>query len=304
MSAVKRRRLECSAMTEIKNFITGTANYVRVQMLIDTGASRSCISESFFQRISATLEKAPLINNEPTHLRAANGSNLLVVGTANLKLCIDGLVIFHDFHVVRDLSHKVILGMTFLQECSADISLQHTHLSLFDGLVVTPLITELDELNALKLINSVKIPAYTEAVLPVSFNAKQKPGLSCTEPIQSWRSKLIGVARCLVNPVGSTTVCRLINLSNRPRYLRRGAVLAYLSPVDANDPHNARVLHGNFEKSKFVSNIDSAVDTVTHEQKVKDLEDRGLNFKKCTLTPDEFKQLIQLVYSYLSLIHI
>jgi hypothetical protein len=57
----------------------------------------------------------------------------------------------------------------FLQECKAIINLSEQTLHLFDNSIVAPLITAKDHANALCLIQNVRIPGHTEAVLQVTL---------------------------------------------------------------------------------------------------------------------------------------
>ncbi len=265
----------------IKNYIVAFVNYQRTQILIDTGASKSCVSEAFLKRIHAFRDVESVPSTAPTYLVAANGNELSVCGVVNLKLCIEGLVITHEFLVLKGLSHRIILGMTFLKQCEADVNIAKTHLSLYDDLVVTPLVTYCDELNILRLVTTVKLSPFTEAIVPVRYKARNLPRLTMTEPYPGLKTKLIGVARCLVKPQNHRTVCRVLNLSDKPRYIRQGTVLAYLLPVDENDEYNKRVLNKTAcmkqDHNQYAAPLmDNVKSQLTHDQKLKELQDRGL----------------------------
>ncbi len=66
------------------NYVHARVNYVMTKILVDTGASRSCISESLFQKLRKTVKCChPLSSDEPTHLISASGSELKVIGTVD-----------------------------------------------------------------------------------------------------------------------------------------------------------------------------------------------------------------------------
>ena len=74
--------------------------------LIDTGATRSCISEKYYQ--SLLLTKIQFIQN--TSVRSATGSNLTPIGLVNCSVEL-GIVKFNsDFIVYKNLTRPLILG--------------------------------------------------------------------------------------------------------------------------------------------------------------------------------------------------
>jgi hypothetical protein len=109
------------------NYLLTSLNYVNIRLLLDSGASRSCISERTFQRISARkgntwlrLQKAPA----STRLLSATGSPLQVIGEVMLDIRLCDYVIPQQFLVIRNLHHNGVLGMDMLQACNANINLQ------------------------------------------------------------------------------------------------------------------------------------------------------------------------------------
>jgi hypothetical protein len=101
------------------------------------------------------------------HLLSATGSSLQVIGEVTLDIRLCDYVIPQQFLVIRNLHHSGVLGMDMLQACRANINLQDKTLHLFDNLIVTPLTTNKDAGNALCLMQRVRIPARSEAIIPV-----------------------------------------------------------------------------------------------------------------------------------------
>jgi hypothetical protein len=64
--------------------------------------------------------------------------------------------------------------MDVLQPCKAVIDLGDKSLRLFDNLVTVPLITAQDHDNVLTVIRTVRIPAHSEAILPVCLQAENE----------------------------------------------------------------------------------------------------------------------------------
>jgi hypothetical protein len=97
-------------------------------------------------------------------------------------------------------------------------------------------------------MQKVRIPGHTEAVLQVTL-ARHAPyrghDPAITEAWPGITNRGIGIARALVQPQNTRTLCRIINVKSTPQILRRGTRIAYLSPIDASDPFNAAALRGD-----------------------------------------------------------
>ena len=78
--------------------------------LIDTGATRSCISEKYFQ--SLPLTKIHFIRN--ISVRSATGSNLTPFGLINCSFELGKIRFNSDLIVCRNLTKPLILGRDFL----------------------------------------------------------------------------------------------------------------------------------------------------------------------------------------------
>jgi len=307
------RRLEYSPGSGPHNYILTPICYLKTKALIDSGAARSCISEKFLQRLPVKFSH--ILNKPPAMLTSASGNDLKVLGTANLRVDIAGLHLFYDFVVIRDLSEACIIGIDFMEACQATIDIHNKTLSLFDGLAVTQLISKQDENRILRLAQPVKIPPRTEVIAPVYFGYKYQPQLSMTEEWPDLRNRLIATASCLVQPRDRRTVVRLLNLSNTPKYLRTGAAVGLITPVDPLDEHNARILHiaekpkcmthGQREAQQIFTMTSSDNNTnsndaqqLSTQQKRDILQQRGINFDDCMLTTTDFATLIDLLYTW------
>ena len=78
--------------------------------LIDTGATRSCISEEYYQSLSLT--KIQFIQN--ISVRLATGSNLTPIGLVNCSFDLGRIKLNGDFIVCKNLTRPLILGRDFL----------------------------------------------------------------------------------------------------------------------------------------------------------------------------------------------
>ena len=78
--------------------------------LIDTGATRSCISEKYYQ--SLPLTKIQFVQN--ISVRSATGSNLTPLGLINCSFELGKVKFNSDFIVCKNLTRPLIFGRDFL----------------------------------------------------------------------------------------------------------------------------------------------------------------------------------------------
>ena len=78
--------------------------------LIDTGATRSCMSEAYYRKLQ--LNKIHLLSN--IHVRSATGSNLSPLGIVDCTFELGKTAFTSDFIVCKNLTRPLILGRDFL----------------------------------------------------------------------------------------------------------------------------------------------------------------------------------------------
>ena len=123
------------------------------------------------------------------------------LGTTELNVSIQGLIIPFTFIVFDNLAHRVILGVDFLQHSQADLCFQRKLISFYDGLVSTALLpTHCDESLTLLLQETITIPPLTEALIPTYVRGKCIRSDYIVDALPSVKSQLIAVAAALVRP--------------------------------------------------------------------------------------------------------
>ena len=80
--------------------------------LIDTGATKSCMSESYCK----TLHLDSLRSLVNTHVKSATGSNLSPLGIVSCPLKLGNTTFVNDFIVCQNLTRPLILGKDFLMK--------------------------------------------------------------------------------------------------------------------------------------------------------------------------------------------
>ena len=137
--------------------------------LIDTGATRSCISETYFK----TLPQQSLKGLHKVAVRSASGSSLAPVGFITSNITLGNKTFQHDFVVCKHLMRPLILGREFLFKNELKVYYSKTGECRLDHkqeeLIAT--VETQDELT-LSLRSGIYIPGRTVAVLNVNSSVQ------------------------------------------------------------------------------------------------------------------------------------
>lgn len=212
------------------NFVTLRFGKTTLDVLIDTGASKSMMNENTAHRLK--LKITPLQSNEYANLFSANGSRISVSGTVEVTLHLQGAIVNHTVYVSPNLLHNFLLGTDFLMANEATVNYQLGVLTLFDDLVRLPLHSRFDSVNCVKLARTVCIPAMCEAILPAvspsAFNNKSV----LLESFPQMPLNKLAVAKALAFCENNRTVCRVWNFNPHVLTLRKGLRLAKIESFD------------------------------------------------------------------------
>jgi hypothetical protein len=213
-------------------------NFKPVYGLIDTGTVATCMSESFAKYLKLRLSPSP----DAFKLVSANRSPVTAIGVVQADLSNQGLVVPCTFHVLKSLSHNVILGQDFLKSSGAIIDCANNCISLFDGLVNASLTNQRDQTMTLRLAENVTIPPKTQTALRLLVPPRFQNKTSLLETYEPIKNQFLMVARALVHLTNHLTVCCVLNAGQTPQKLRKYKPIARISAVNLNDPHNVALL--------------------------------------------------------------
>ena len=87
--------------------------------LIDTGATKSCMSESYYR----TLQIGSIRSLVNMHVRSATGSNLSPLGIINCTFELGKTAFINNFIVCQNLTRPLILGRDFLMKNHITVSI-------------------------------------------------------------------------------------------------------------------------------------------------------------------------------------
>ena len=291
----------CNSVVENTNCIAVKINSRSTRALIDTGSSVTAVSEEFFNKLKVPphLLQRPNINN----LVSANKTPLLNLGTVELHVNLQGISCAFRFCVLQNLNHDVLFGTNWLSLVKAKIDIAGRNMKIFDDLVSVPLISNHDRASLLCLAKPIRIPPKCEVILTVKSHPKYNNTISMVEAYKPVQQRLMSAARVLVMPRQSRTVCRLINIGNRPKRLKAGTAVAVIQPVDLSDPFNADVISGIDQTSKVAVSSISQTHIPSHNERIKILQQRGLDLTltKQNLTDAQYEQMSALLFNYAEL---
>jgi hypothetical protein len=273
-----------SVLEPNENFLALQVNFKSVLGITDTGAITSCISDQF----ARFLRLRPVPCNDKIKLISANSSPICSLGTADVELSIQGLVIPFTVHVLKSLSHKLILGQDFLQSSNAFINCGDRSITLFEGPMCAAFTRNQDRESVLRLTQDVILPAATETIVKlfVPNHARRKTCLVETFP--QLKNKFLVVANAIVHPKGNYTIGRILNTGLTPRRLRAKTPLARISLIDMSDPFNAAMLSIDGEQETCNEETRRTVQKPERADRVKLLNITELTFDNPDLTEEQF----------------
>ena len=137
--------------------------------LIDTGATKSCMSESYCK----TLQLDSLHSLVNTHVKSATGSNLSPLGIVNCPLKLGNTTFVNDFIVCQNLTRPLILGKDFLMKNHITVRYAENGKCILK-FQQEEMVAALDITNAphLETSTTVCLPGRTLAVIQVKSELK------------------------------------------------------------------------------------------------------------------------------------
>ena len=135
--------------------------------LIDTGATRSCMSETYYRKLQ--LNKICILSN--IHVRSATGSNLSPSGIVDCTFELGKTEFRSDVIVCKNLTRPLILGWDFLMRNQVTVRYSEDGKCILDyqqqELIAS---LEIEDKPQLRATTSVFLPGRTLAVIQVNSN--------------------------------------------------------------------------------------------------------------------------------------
>ena len=129
----------------------------RCNALIDTGITRSCMSEEYYKKLQLT--KIHLLQD--VNVKSPTGSNLAPIGLVNCTFDLGETEFSSDFIVCKNLTRPLILGRDFLIQNHVSIRYSENGKCILD---------------------------YQKQELIASINVENKPHLSWANSMTTWKN--------------------------------------------------------------------------------------------------------------------
>ncbi|KAK7922815.1 hypothetical protein WMY93_009717 [Mugilogobius chulae] len=187
-----------------------------------------------------TLRCRPLKKNY-IDSRAVNGQTLDTLGTIDMTFHLGQTSWRHTFHVLRESTQAVLLGLDFLAENRALLDLGRGVLEI--GGASLPLLYQtqlIPKCCNVSLADSIVLPPLSEALVPVHVRS---PG-GATKPVTDFEGYLepnvpdsagLVVAHTVANVKNGITVARVLNPTGKAVELKPGLYLGEFYPVQESD---------------------------------------------------------------------
>jgi len=158
-------------------------------------------------------------------------------------------------------------------------------LSIYDDLVIEPLLPSKKPNNVLRVTNNCTIPPLSETVIAMTCGIYPK-GQFLLTPFPTVSQKHISLAHAIVNINKNKTQCRILNPTNAPITLHKRTKLATVTPVSNNQIFK-------YDKSKTTHKTP----TVDFHTQLKTLADLGIETAMTDYTQSQKEQLVDLLYN-------
>ena len=282
--------------------------------MVDSGSHLNCIRYDFLK----TLMKQKDIKMEPSYLQnviGVCGEVHSVMGTITLELTHKQHAILLTFHVFKRLHYNAILGLPFLtgQKATIDFDEQTLSLPLIESTL--PFTTKINCIGHGHTVGKVKIPARSEALLPLKVTTTQpdevilaflepSPSLSKTYPI-------IGSKAVVIINKGACFY-RLMNPTKRPVTIKADTKLSLVTPLEAYnvypflDPNDKDSQQPTACSSLATEQSNSNIDLSQHSEPhgmsddhyIQLAKELDIDFSNSTLTESQQRQLMILIGKY------
>ena len=201
--------------------------------LIDTCATKSCISEKYYQQLPALqMQKLSYIS-----VKSATGSNLTPLGMIHCSFKLGKITFNNSFIVCRNLTCPLILGRHFLLQHNITVQYAANGKCILDY-QQQELIASVDIENKpqLYMTHSIEIPGRTLAIVCIhnDLNPKQSWSLYDIEPKEMIIEKYPSL--CIIPMIHNVDVHRtehqplvVINLAMDDVNLSKGETMGYMS---------------------------------------------------------------------------
>lgn len=220
-----------SGSAESGIFIDSLIVGLEVPMLLDTGASRTIISQGVYKRIPEERRPPILQAAQCPRLELADGTRLAVDGCVDLQIQVDSVVVNHEV-VIAAISDEGILGLDFLNRHRCRIDVSKNEMIINGETISGTEGSSRDFLNKVCLLEKTVFPARSETVIKASLELKSENALCVVDAAPDAEERYqIKVAASLCDPSSKEVPVRILNPSTHDVLLNKGTVVGLATEV-------------------------------------------------------------------------
>ena len=263
------------------------AHHFPSRPLIDSGSQISIIKESVFRSLPARFRQ---LHHSSMRVHSASGDSLKVVGCSFIPIKLGNQHFTHQFIIIAQIQHPVILGLDFLRAHSATLNFARNVMTI--GQEDIDLLGLSNIISKGRLAQSISVKPQTTSFIYI------KPKLNYTNPSVCYQLSSADTPLLEHEPghfilntfshvhKNDMIPAILVNTTGKHFHLTKGNVLAHLTPTDpehmvntvtATNPPSFSDLHEDFDPKYSVDN---------------------LKIKNPNITPQQRQQLFDLIASY------
>jgi len=263
---------------------------------LDSGAVSSFISLRLLRLLGYKLsDLTPAAEN----FVLADQSTFKILGTIDLDIRLNGLVVPFTFTVAQQLVDNCIIGADFLKFAGAQIDFIDEVVHLFEGLITLPLLSGLSAHSLARIAHNTRVPPHSEALIQVVVPPRFVNHDCYLESTPTLGSRGVTLARSLVHPTKTkTVVARLLNPLNSAVSLKARTPLGLITQFNWEDSFNKRSMQIPYESQKLQVNAirQSPSMGITHAERLTILQDVGLKLQQNELTDSQFQKLSAFLF--------
>ena len=214
--------------------MSGEVRDVGLEWLLDTGCGLSLISEDVYRKIPE--HKRPELEENDVPMKTADGSRLLDLGKADLKVKVDEREYTHPF-VIAKLTDDGILGTDFLRMHGGNIDFSKNRFYLDGRAMATRNGLARDRCYRVSLAEEVVVPAGSRLIVPGKIPAGVLPkGNWMVDSLSKPPGgKCVLVGRSLVEGGRGKVCMEMFNPSEEDVVLHKDTHAALVHPVEVED---------------------------------------------------------------------
>jgi len=276
-----------------ENFVEVRIGNRTIKALVDSGSSASIISADLLKQLQ--LQGQQLKSNQSTVLFSASNNMLRVIGTAEICLSISGqthcLFISHEFKVVQNVSHNIILGMDFLRQNKVILDCERGVMTVDDDLLQVPLTNTKDDQSQVYTVSSICLPANSETLVEVKCPSQFNNKTVLIEAKPELQFKDFAVARSFNLVENGKVWVKVLNFKPMAKVIKRGQPVALIKPL------GTVVSCSPFQETDELERDYSQQILQSPEVLEKFVADYKIKINP-NLTQQQRRQMLQLLYDY------